>query len=125
MTPALAFEYQYEICKEQQDVNGALHKIGSTAGKRHVLSANVSSSIIISTTSSPKTTVLPVIKPMVNTAGIVKPMVDSAVPSKMLTARCIWLASAARTALMDSGERMTAATSKPPNACGAPMTRTP
>jgi len=42
-----------------------------------------------------------------------------------LIARCIWLASVARSAPSDSGARISAATRKPTSAAGAPSTRTP
>jgi hypothetical protein len=52
-------------------------------------------------------------------------MLDSAVPSARLIERWIWFASAARIAASDSGDRISTATSSPPNAFGAPSTRMP
>jgi len=68
---------------------------------------------------------LPVIKLIVSTAGIVNPMVAKTEPSRMLTERCNWLRTAARTALIASGARIRIATKKPLNTGGAFRARVP
>ena len=57
---------------------------------------------------------------MMSTDGIVRPMVASTEPKKMLTARCISLASAALTAPIDSGVATSSAIRMPPSGGGAP-----
>ena len=69
--------------------------------------------------------VLPVTKPMVSTAGIVSPIDASTEPNRMLMERCRSLASAARVALSDSGDKINAAPENHPTraAHGGPQCR--
>src|SRR4030095_11731505 len=81
-----------------------------------MLTTRVSASSVELVGSRPRMIVRPVMNPMTSTAGIVRLMLDSAVPSARLMERCSRLAMAARTAAIDSGDRVSTRTHKPPAA---------